>query len=850
LILPPLSPQRQFDEASKTLSGVEKSLTTTAAETEKFTTTLEAKEAKVVELNAELKQLSVEDAKVSQECASAQAAAEKAKFEINSVKAQSGLMKSLAAAAKRGGPLERAGLLGRLGDLGSIDPKFDVAASSASGMFDSIVVETTEGAQRCVKYLREKNLGRATFIMLDQLGWCEKNLRDGPKRALPNVPGTRNTAQRLIDLITPAEARFLPAFYMAVRDTLVANDLSSGMAMAYHGDRVEWRVVTLGGQLVETSGTMSGGGNRMKKGAMKLSSQGSSSSGGSSFVATMTSEEVKGLEQIAIKLQRTLSDIRNNVQRVTKEIRQTEKDIEKIKTNLQKWAMEQSSLEKRIAPLQKRMDSLQKECSLSGEEETRVRALKKEYVQVEKQYKIAKVAVDKLEREIAQLQEEVQNVGGAETAKQRKIVDKFTKQLDEATNALSKIKVEIKTNERNVAKSKKAADKAAKEIEGLEKSLEKITKEFKKLEDEALKVMESYENAQKAQEPKYEELETMKAEYDELKKMVVQVRTVEVDIQNQLEDYSKILKDNEGKRDHWAAKLREVRKAIAEDEMQQYMAESEGNKTQSDDTAEKDGDENGSIDDNEENDSKDDESKLDILNLPDIDAETLLARFDKKDLKNDMIILEDERDRLKGNVNMGSISEFRRKEQECNTRMEDVQTISDQRNLARETHEGLRRQRLEDFMSGFSVITLKLKEMYQMITLGGDAELELVDSLDPFSEGIVFSVRPSKKSWKNISNLSGGEKTLASLALVFALHHYKPTPLYVMDEIDAALDFKNVSIVANYIKERTRNAQFIIIRFVEWCLCACVHGVFIVHGGAVLQYVLTTNHFFSIFLQS
>ena len=114
-------------------------------------------------------------------------------------------------------------------------------------------------------------------------------------------------------------------------------------------------------------------------------------------------------------------------------------------------------------------------------------------------------------------------------------------------------------------------------------------------------------------------------------------------------------------------------------------------------------------------------------------------------------------------------------------------------------------------MSGFGIITLKLKEMYQMITLGGDAELELVDSLDPFSEGIVFSVRPPKKSWKNISNLSGGEKTLSSLALVFALHHFKPTPLYVMDEIDAALDFKNVSIVANYIKDRTKNAQFVII---------------------------------------
>ncbi|CAG8705108.1 4349_t:CDS:2, partial [Funneliformis caledonium] len=53
--------------------------------------------------------------------------------------------------------------------------------------------------------------------------------------------------------------------------------------------------------------------------------------------------------------------------------------------------------------------------------------------------------------------------------------------------------------------------------------------------------------------------------------------------------------------------------------------------------------------------------------------------------------------------------------------------------------------------------------------------------------------------------------TLSSLALVFALHHFKPTPLYVMDEIDAALDFRNVSIVANIIKERTKDAQFIVI---------------------------------------
>lgn len=65
---------------------------------------------------------------------------------------------------------------------------------------------------------------------------------------------------------------------------------------------------------------------------------------------------------------------------------------------------------------------------------------------------------------------------------------------------------------------------------------------------------------------------------------------------------------------------------------------------------------------------------------------------------------------------------------------------------------------------------------------------------------MAFSVRPPKKSWKQITNLSGGEKTLASLALVFGIHNFQPTPFYVMDEIDAALDYRNVSILSYLIK--------------------------------------------------
>lgn len=215
-----------------------------------------------------------------------------------------------------------------------------------------------------------------------------------------------------------------------------------------------------------------------------------------------------------------------------------------------------------------------------------------------------------------------------------------------------------------------------------------------------------------------------------------------------------------------------------------------------------------------------DPTELQVFTKDELDA------MNKESLKAVIAALEEKVQNA--SVDLSVLEEYRRRTAEHEARSADLATALTSRDSAKARLDGLRSSRLNGFMEGFGIISLRLKEMYQMITMGGNAELELVDSLDPFSEGILFSVMPPKKSWKNIGNLSGGEKTLSSLALVFALHHYKPTPLYVMDEIDAALDFRNVScfyhglvcystnnlqvsIVASYIKERTKNAQFIVI---------------------------------------
>jgi structural maintenance of chromosome 4 len=144
---------------------------------------------------------------------------------------------------------------------------------------------------------------------------------------------------------------------------------------------------------------------------------------------------------------------------------------------------------------------------------------------------------------------------------------------------------------------------------------------------------------------------------------------------------------------------------------------------------------------------------------------------------------------------------YRDKRREFVKKEKDLRLLEENLGMRKQELDNLRQKRLEEFKEGFSLIAKHVKEIYRLITNGGDADLETIDQLDPFSEGVMFQVRPKNKSWKQMSKLSGGEKTLSSLSLIFALHIFKPSPLYCMDEIDAALDYKNVAIVGKYIKE-------------------------------------------------
>ena len=117
----------------------------------------------------------------------------------------------------------------------------------------------------------------------------------------------------------------------------------------------------------------------------------------------------------------------------------------------------------------------------------------------------------------------------------------------------------------------------------------------------------------------------------------------------------------------------------------------------------------------------------------------------------------------------------------------------------------------ETFSKKFGEIRAMFSKVFKELFGGGKADLELVDEEDLLETGIVINAQPPGKKLQNMMQLSGGEKSLTAIALLFAIQSLKPSPFCLLDEIEAALDDSNVTRFAKYLKKLTKDTQFIVI---------------------------------------
>jgi len=164
-----------------------------------------------------------------------------------------------------------------------------------------------------------------------------------------------------------------------------------------------------------------------------------------------------------------------------------------------------------------------------------------------------------------------------------------------------------------------------------------------------------------------------------------------------------------------------------------------------------------------------------------------------------------------GTVNLVAIEEY----DELKTRYDFLnQQQSDLFTAKESLHEAItkiNRTTRKMFVETFEKIVVEFRNRFRLLFGGGDASIFLIDESDPLESGIEIICRPPGKKLQNVLLLSGGEKTMSAIALLFAIFKVKPSPFCVLDEIDAALDEANVDRYGRMLQEFARQSQFIVI---------------------------------------
>ena len=164
-----------------------------------------------------------------------------------------------------------------------------------------------------------------------------------------------------------------------------------------------------------------------------------------------------------------------------------------------------------------------------------------------------------------------------------------------------------------------------------------------------------------------------------------------------------------------------------------------------------------------------------------------------------------------GNVNVNAIEEYKEVKERhtfLSAQYEDLTKAADTlQGIIAELDQGMRRQ----FAEKFKAISLEFDKAFKQLFGGGKGTLELMEDADILEAGIRIISQPPGKKLQNMMQLSGGEKALTAIALLFAIQALKPSPFCLLDEIEAALDDSNVTRFAQYLHKLTKNTQFIVI---------------------------------------
>jgi structural maintenance of chromosome 4 len=454
------------------------------------------------------------------------------KATVQSASSRVNIVKSLLSEQRKG---HLNGVHGRLGDLGIIGKDYDAAVTTAlGGSLDHIVVDTVAQGQACIAHLKRTGMGRTTFICLDKL----------PKYKTAKI-NTPEDSARLFDLIEVREEIFANAFYHVARDTLVGSDLAQAKKIAFGGGK-RWRVVTLDGQVIDASGTMSGGGSRVARGGMAASfANHKAAKGGDGDAAgiALLEQECLDFDRVIVDLKEQLAAMERRGEEIARLVPAARLALDKAKLDLGYVVGDIKQTEGEIDELVRGGDTVdQADIDRMGQLKAQIL---KDKASLEKK----RESCAGIEQEIADLQEEIMKVGGIRLRTQKAVHDGIAEQIDTCNQGLTRLMVEKSTREKSLVKLEAALEKKNVDLEESNQELETLIIDLSKQREAVVDVRERVQEAKNILEEKETELEGITKELEEKTAVIDKIRDSEQNLS---------LKQTQGKK-----KLAEIKSSLA-----------------------------------------------------------------------------------------------------------------------------------------------------------------------------------------------------------------------------------------------------------------------------------------------
>jgi chromosome segregation protein len=624
-------------------------------------------------------------------------------------------------------------VFGPVANLISAPPQYERAIDVAlGGAVQHLVVADDTSAGLAIKFLKDKKVGRATFLPLNLIKPFSK--KDLP----PPQEGFLGMAARLVQ--APVEFKKVVDYLLG--GVLVAENLEAALLLAR--STKGWRIVTLEGELITPGGAISGGYQAQERHGF-LERKG----------------ELKKLENEILELEKKNSSNEEELENLIKRIREEQQAFKKMelkKKELEKNLLEeQSSLERFSAG----KNVLKEELLSLQEKKGRLLVLQKELVE---HGLSAEAQLEQVRRNLTLKEEELQ-----------KSAQKFSRE-EEELKKLEKDLVEVRV--RFTALQEK------------ESSQQQLLREYEE-ERGRLNLLLTRLQEEKVQ---------LKAQLDELGtkgKTLLQAKELESGEAEKTEKglillQEEVYKIKQEKEELLRIKEKECRSLERyEQNYQRFNVEQikagEGLKYLQEQLLDR---------------FKVTPELLQAEQPPEDEEEESLGQK-KEYLAGEIAAM--------GDIRVGVIEEFERLKKRISFLEEQRQDLLEGEKGVQKIVGELDRHMKERFLQALETIKDNFLEIFVKLFGGGQALLRLSDPENVLDSGIEIVAQPPGKKLQNITLLSGGEKALTAIALLFALLQYKPVPFCVLDEIDSSLDENNLARFLYYLKKHTQETQFIVI---------------------------------------